>query len=267
MATHLAAWSTGAAGADTATLTALANVTDQVLTRSGTLRYFVPGGGYGNVKWAIATGPSLTRAQIVSPSIAERRMNLEVAPRRRGASTLTLTSPEVFLPKRAIPLTPGEELEFQTAEDGAGLTVQNGFVALGLEPLPPMPDGPIRVIRFTATTTLTAFAWTLFAGTADSTPVAGTYHLVGFVPISANVIVARARLRGQTYRPGMPGLPGAEGVAADFDAALFNDLMYYDMGEFFSNELPEWEFFASVADTSETIYAYVIRTGELPAPT
>ncbi len=264
MTTHLAAWSTGAAGVDSATLVAIANVTDDVLTRSGTLRYFVPGGGYNNVRWAIASGPSLTRAQVVAPSLGRRRANTEVAPRRRGASTLTLSQPEVFIPKRPLALDVGEEIEFDTAEDGVGATVMNGLVALGVDPLPAMPDGDIRTIRATASTALTAFAWTSVSLTLDTSLEAGVYALVGFVPISANVIAARARIRGQIYRPGMPGLAGTEGVAADFEAALFNDLMGYNMGSFGSNEFPEFQFFATVADASETLYAYVIRTGPLP---
>src|SRR6266566_4202157 len=256
MTTHLVAW---AQSIDTATLAAITNVTDDVLTRSGTLRYFVPGGGYNNVRWAIASGPNITRAQIVAPSLGRRRANAEIAPRKRGASTLSLGSPELFIPKRPLVLDVGEELEADVAEDAAGASQLNVLVALGLDPLPPMPDGDIRPVRATGTATLTAFAWTSVSMTLDTSLEAGVYTLVGFVPISSGIIAARARIRGQIYRPGMPGLPGAESAAADFEIAGMQDLMGYNMGTFGSNEFPEFQFFSSTADTSETLYAYVIR--------
>src|SRR5438128_11336818 len=143
MATHLAAWQQSI---DSATLAAIANVVDDVLTRTSTTRYLVPR-DFSFVRWAAALGANLTRAQIIAPSLQVRRMNPEVAPRRRGAETFSLTNPEIYLPARPLALVAGEEIEFDIAEDAAGASQNDGFVALGPAVLPPMPDGDIRIVR------------------------------------------------------------------------------------------------------------------------
>src|SRR5713101_2593072 len=136
MATHLAAWQQSI---DTATLAPINNVIDDVLTRTSVTRYLIPP-LYNNVQWAIASGPNITRAQIITPSLLVRRMNPEVAPRKRGANVLTLTALEIYRPPRPLGLIPGEEIEFDVAEDAAGASQLNGFVSLGPVALPPMPD-------------------------------------------------------------------------------------------------------------------------------
>src|SRR5712692_511520 len=218
MATHLAAWQQTV---DSATLVALNNVVDDVLTRTSLTRFLVPA-AYNRIHWAAAAGPNLTRAQIITPSLLVRRMNPEVAPRKRGADAFTLTALEIYIPARPLILVPGEEVEFDTAEDGAGATQMRGFVALGPEALPPVPDGDIRIVRATGTTTLVANAWTSVVLTLDSSLEAGVYALVGFIAMSATVLAARAIVTGQPNRPGVIGFQGAEGVAVDFEAALFN---------------------------------------------
>src|SRR5713101_684597 len=111
MATHLAAWFQSI---DTATLAPINNAIDDVLTRTSLTRYLVPP-LYNNVQWAIALGTNITRAQIITPSLLVRRMNPEVAPRKRGADAFTLPALEIYIPARPLILVPGEEVEFDTA--------------------------------------------------------------------------------------------------------------------------------------------------------
>lgn len=257
MATHLAAWQQSV---DSATLVAINNVVDDVLTRTSVTRFLVPA-AFPFVRWAAALGPSLTRAQIISPSLLVRRMTPEVAPRRRGAEAFTLGQPEIYLPARPLGLVAGEEIEFDTAEDGVGATQMDGFVALGPAALPPMPDGDIRIVRATGTTTLTARAWSSVVLTLDSSLEAGNYALVGFIAMSATAVAARAIITAQNNRPGMPALQPNELAGVDFEAALLNQLMYYDMGRFTHITVPAMQFFATAADVAETVYLYVIRTG------
>ena len=259
MAEHLAAWQQSI---DSATLAAITNVVDDVLTRTSVTRYLVPP-GYNAIRWAAASGVNLTRAQIITPSLQVRRMNTEVAPRRRGAETFALANPEIYIPPRPLLLVPGEEIEFDIAEDAAGASQNDGFVALGPAALPPMPDGDIRVVRATGTTTLVARAWTSVVLTLDSSLEAGNYALVGFIAMSATAVAARAIITGQQNRPGMPALAGAEAAAVDFEAALLNQLMYYDMGHFTHITVPAIQFFATAADVAETVYLYVIRLGAI----
>ena len=238
---------------------------DRVLTRSGTLRYFVPGGGYNRVRWGAASGPSITRAKVVTPSLQARRADAEVVPRGQGSSLFTPTQFQVWMPRKPLPLDEGEEIEFQAAEDGVAATVLNGFVALGVDPLPAMPDGDVIAIRATGTTTLTVFAWTAIALTLESSLPAGTYALVGLVAGSANAVAVRARMRGSEFRPGTLATNGTEALGADFDPASLWPLMGYNMGSFKSTEIPELEYFATVADTVEYAWLYAVRTGPLAA--
>lgn len=259
MGTHLIAFQQSV---DQVALAAINNVPDDVLTRTGALRFVVPA-ALSRIWWAAALGVSLTRAQVITPSLQVRRMNPEIAPRRRGAALFTLLAPEIFLPPRPLLLDPGEEIELDTAEDGAGATQMHGLIALGPARLPEMPAGDIRIVRATGTTTLVAFAWSTVTLTLDSSLEAGTYAVVGFVAMSANAIAARLIITGQQNRPGLPAFSGAEGAAVDFEAALWNQLAFFDMGRFRNIELPTIQYFASVADTAETVYLYLIRVGGL----
>jgi len=101
---------------------------------------------------------------------------------------------------------------------------------------------------------------------ADNSLEPGQYTLIGFVPISASLVAARAVITGQVYRPGVIGLAGTEQAASDFDNNAFNadpitSLIYYDMGSFNHLNFPQFEFLANAADVSETVYLYVVRTG------
>lgn len=260
MATHLAAWQQSA---DSATLAAINNVVDDVLTRTSTTRFLVPPFA-SRVWWAAALGPSITRAQLITPSLLVRRMNPEIVPRERTTEAFSLLGQSIYIPKRPLILVPGEEIEAQTAEDAVGASQMDVLAALGPEALPPMPEGDIRIVRATGTTTLVARAWTSVTLTLDSSLESGTYALVGFVASSAGAVAARALITGQNPRPGLPALAGAEAAAMDFDPALINLLMYFNMGAFTHVTIPAFQFFSISADTAEVVFLYVVRTGAAP---
>ncbi len=257
MSTHLVAWQQAI---DSAVFTPINTVVDDVLTRTGLTRYLVAP-NLNRVHWAMALGANITRAQLISPSLQVRRMNPEIVPRRRGAQTLSTTGPEIFKPYRPMLLTPGEELEADVAEDGAGATQVDVLACLGPDVLPAAPDGDIRIVRATGTTTLTALAWTSVVLTLDSSLEAGTYALVGFIPISTFCLAARAIITGQQNRPGMPGFAASESVGVDFDPARYDEIMYYNMGSFTHITIPAIQFFSSGADTTETVFLYLVKTG------
>ena len=257
MVTHLAAYYQSIDATD---LTAINTVVDDVLTRTGLTRFLVPSVN-NYLHWAVATGVGLTRAQLVAPSLAVRRMSTEIAPRRRGARTLSLLGPEIFKPPRAIPLTPTEELEAQVVEDVTGVDALTALVCLGPDVLPAMAAGDIRAIRATGEVDTVANVWNTLTVTPDLSLEPGTYELVGFIPISATCIAARALITGQVFRPGMPGLAGAEEAAADFDMALYKELMFYAMGSFTHLTVPQFQFLTSGIDTTETVLLYAIKTG------
>ena len=94
MANHLCAF---AASIDSATLTAVNSVVDDVLTRPAADRLQVPAEANA-IHWAAALGANLTRAQIVSPTLEVRRMSCDIVPIERGAAAFTLTGPRIWIP-------------------------------------------------------------------------------------------------------------------------------------------------------------------------
>lgn len=261
MSTHVVAWFESI---DSATLAAINNMVDDVLSRPTTERYAVPS-DYRWLRWAAALGPNITRAQIVTPSLGTKRESYEIIPRAEGVSAFDLLNPEVHRLPRPVPLVYSEELEAQVAEDAAGAANNWVLACLGPEQLPEMPAGEIRIIRSTGTATLTANAWSTVTLTPDLTLEPGEYTLVGFIANSATAIAARAILVGQQYRPGMPAVAGAEDVAMDYGRKELDDFMWYNMGKFMHRDFPQIQFLASAADTAERVFLFVIRTGAAPA--
>lgn len=261
MAQHLAGWT---ASADQAALAPIATLIDQVLTPAqGTGRYLVPN-DRNFVWWGYAGGISLVRAQLVTPSLGTKRESMDIVPHKRGTDeTITKGGPELWSPPRRIPLIGTESMEVDTTEDGAGATRMTAFIALGPETLPPIPDGEIRRTRLTGTATLTARAWTLVALTPEVTLEPGTYQLVRAFVYSAGAVVGRFVFQGGGYRPGVPAFSGtAEGDGFDFDSEYAQQpYMGYAMGEFTHLTIPQVEMFSISADTTETVYMDIIRTG------
>jgi hypothetical protein len=257
MATHLCAFYEQV---DSATLTAVDTIVDEILSRPAADRFQVPS-DLSSIAFALASGPYLTRAQIVSPSIEVRRMTLDIVPARRGARTFGNSYIEALVPKADLVLTPTENFQLFASEDGSGATDIFGLIALKAPgALPAMPGGDIRVLRATAQQTLSAYEWTTFTPTLEHDLEPGTYTLVGFIPISASIVAARAIFTGQGYRPGVPGRPTSGDAHIDFDEKLYDKLMWYPMGSFTHISPPQFQFLAWGADTSETIILFLIKT-------
>lgn len=256
MATHLIAWTESQ---DSSVLVPMNAVRDDVVTLQGLDRFQVPS-DYRAIYAAAALGISLTRAQIVAPSLEVKRQTQEVIPHERGDDVFNIEGPRIYIPKRQILLDPGENLEFQVAEDGA-TTRQYGLVWLKQEAaLPDMPAGPIIAARATSTQTLVANTWTTCTLTLEKELASGLYQLVGFRPSSATAIAARALITGQNYRPGVPAIVGVDAVARDFDPGVLDKFNWFAMGEFDSRQIPQIQFLASAADTAESVILYVIKT-------
>lgn len=255
MSSHLAAWQQSI---DAAALTAINSIIDQVLTRTGTTRYLVPK-DYNFLHWGYAAGPDLTRAVLFTPSLGVRRMNAEIFPHNRAGEVLTLVAPQLWRPPLPIELVPTEEIEAQISEDNAAASQVDVFASFGPPELPPIPSGDIRVNRCTATAALVARAWTLVSITPDQSFEPGDYALIGMLPNSATAVMARAVFTGQTWRPGVPAVPGAEADAKDFDPAMLEPYGGYEMGRFDHLTLPQIEFFATAADAAERVYLISVK--------
>ncbi|HYA48623.1 MAG TPA: hypothetical protein VEG35_02895, partial [Burkholderiales bacterium] len=106
---------------DSAPLTAITTLVDTIITRPQTDRYTVPS-DLNAIAWAAACGINMTRAQIVAPSLAVRRMTLDIVPFDRGQAGFTMDGLRVFVPQQEILLTPSENFQLYGSEDGAGAT-------------------------------------------------------------------------------------------------------------------------------------------------
>jgi hypothetical protein len=96
--------------------------------------------------------------------------------------------------------------------------------------------------------------------TPDVSLEVGTYALVGFLPISAGCIAARAIITGQVNRPGVPGVAGTESAALKLEPSYLTEIQGYLMGTFSHINLPVIQFLSSSADTSEVVYLYLVKT-------
>jgi hypothetical protein len=242
---------------NTDTLTEVSVVKDDVLTQSGTARFYVPA-DVNNVVWKAALSTSLTKAYIKTPSLEVRRTVPYIIPQVSDAVSFPLNIFAVDKPLSPISLVPTEELSLY-AQTAANVRAY-GLVSLGPATLPAAPTGDIRVVRCEGNTTLTANQWTSVPITPDVSLEAGTYALVGFIPISTGCIAARAIITGQVWRPGVPGLAGSESAVKKLEPAYIRELQNYLMGTFSHINIPVIQFLSSSSDTSEVVYLYLIKT-------
>lgn len=258
MSEHMAAWFENI---DQATLGRINTVQDDVLTPSGADRFLVPN-DMPWIHWAFATGANLSGARIVTPSLEVSKSDLDIVPFQDGADLLNKIAPSIFIPKRFIELDPTENIEVQTSEDG-GATTQQAFVVLGTAENAPMPSGNIRSIRLTGTTTLTADQWTSVTLTPESTLEAGRYTMVHFAPYGVSVVAARWLPQGGGFRTGMFGFSAASPAQFHHVTEPWDRLGWFNMLEFTHIDLPQIQYFATAADTAQTVQMYAIRTGPL----
>jgi hypothetical protein len=233
-------------------------IKDDVLTRTATERFLVPA-GMENVHWKAALSTNLTKARIQTPSLEVRRTKPYVIPQVSDAVSFPLDRFCVDKPYRPISLVPTEEISLY-AQTSANVRAY-GLVSLGPATLPAAPAGDIRVVRCTGSTTLTANEWTSVKVTPDVSLEAGSYALIGFLPISTGCIAARAIITGQNWRPGVPGVAETEAAAKKLTPEYLKEVQGYLMGSFTHMTLPEFQFLSSSADSSEVVYLWIVKTG------
>lgn len=197
MTFHLCGWT---ASADQAALAALPGIQDQAL-QVNTNDIIVPN-DLTSLLATYAVGPSLTRAQIVSPSL-RAVWNNEIF----GLDLNAATTDELLLEyygQNAIQLAAGEPLNAFMSEGAAGAS--RGTVLAWLCDSPPGPIlADIRTMRVTGSFTAVANAWTNGNLVFNDTLPAGNYALAGAQIISTNMQAFRFVFKGGFYRPGAIG--------------------------------------------------------------
>lgn len=244
---------------DSATLANVAALADPHVRVSGddvvvpqALTYV--GGVYG-------IGVSISRAQLVSPSI-RRRYPLEVVPVEIATEP---ADPVKYLHmfSNPIALDPDESLNFQAAENGSGAQQSTGIVWLCDGATAPITGAEIFTIRATNTTTLTAYTWSNGALTFSDTLPAGEYALVGARGSSAGLIAFRFVFSQYAWRPGAIGMD----TVGEVGAPIFRFGALGVWGEFSHNTPPTVDFLSLSADTSQTVdLDLILLSGRLSGP-
>jgi len=140
----------------------------------------------------------------------------------------------------ALPLSPIDEIAFETSNDLASSTethIVGAWFQFGMRPI---PTGAAYTLRATSSFTATANQWTAGAFILDQVLPAGRYSVIGMSVISATAVFGRLIFPAQTYRPGVLGAMG-------------------ELGQFDSIAQPQLEVFCTSADTEQTVFMDCIR--------
>lgn len=203
----------------------------------------------------LAVGATLTGAQLQSPSLRQLFFP-DIRPIDVGAEP---TSPSKYIDLYGDPITlaVGEQLEAlitNTASDEESLLIwlDDGQT--------PTLNGEIQTVKATATTTLTADAWSNCTITMSQTLPAGQYAVVGMRYEGATGIAARILFPGQYWRPGVPASVAKSGL----DHRRFRNGNLGVFGQFSTTVLPSVDCLAAAADTAETFWLDLIKVSSTP---
>ena len=155
---------------------------------------------------ALAVGPNLTRAQLVSPTL-RRVMNVELSPLVIAAIPASPHRIASFLPD-GIELVPDEAVNAQAAEDNAAAARATILLWIGDE-VPAPIAATIYTVRFTLAFSAAPNAWTNGSINFDQTLQPGEYACVGATLRSTNLQAFRFVVPGAFHRPGGVGSQSA----------------------------------------------------------
>lgn len=209
---------------------------------------------------------------------------LSLSPNNRGGAFES--PPRIWdFSTKPIPLKPTEEFDiFASQNAGAGETqyVLAGFCDMPPQPVavqinpPGLPSNTLTPGRFfsahaTASTTLTAGAWTQVQPTFDQTLPAGTYQLIGARAFSATALFFRMfPAMGPKWRPGGVAVQAYDQIdpeAQRYFASYVQPTNFWGPWlQFFQNVPPQFEFFATAADSAEEMWLDLVYIGPSVAP-
>ncbi|MHB1425977.1 MAG: hypothetical protein ACYC3I_22665 [Gemmataceae bacterium] len=170
-------------------------------------------------------------------------------------ATPVTNSPTVRFGDVGLPIKGQENIEIDVANNA--ITSTPAWCLLWItDGITPIPQGPVRKLRWTSTSTLTAYTWSQITYTLDTgTLAAGNYSLVGVTSISAGCIASRVSLNGMFERPGFPGLTAEGQIHPD----CFREYHLGQLGVFPAYSTPVVSVFSSSADTSISGYFHVVK--------
>lgn len=207
-----------------------------------------------------ATSGGINKAQVKAPSLGARSY-IDIDNFVDTATGIPEpTSPQPILDFRynQIPLTPGENLQFLTANSGTNTEDALGLVWLSDGNITPI-NGAIETVKFTNGSTLVANAWTNGALTASQQLRAGNYAVVGMAAKSAGLQAARLVFGNQGARPGCIGQDAYSDVQAPANYFRHGNLGTW--GTFPHTAIPTVDFLSDSADTSQEVWLDLVYLG------
>lgn len=208
--------------------------------------------------WKIAgVGTNLTRVQLTSATLRDYAP-FDIGPVNVGTA--------IESPARTADLRPGmiqlatnEELDVFGVQSNAG--AQRITVAVWMGDSPPRTDQRrVFTMHWTASTTLTANAFTQFQPVFDNGLPSGTFAIVGSRAISAGGLVHRFIPKGrQAARPGGLMVQAQDGYP--LDGSRYSDPIdnWGEWMRFTNTTIPLVEVFSGTADTTEEGYIDMVQ--------
>ena len=204
---HLSAYTSSIANGSV--LIQISGVTDSILPASGSGLLST---GLNHLHAVAFVGATLVRGQFQAPSLRDYG-NLDVEPINIG--TVFESPPRLRdFSSKPIPLAVPEEWDLFAANSGAGAAQEYGLLWSSDGNLDPFPAKKIVQIRWTASTTLTANAWSNIQLTLAQPLYPGRYAIVGAHTKSAGCLAFRfvpsGNISGQPWRPGGIGVQAGD---------------------------------------------------------
>jgi hypothetical protein len=248
---HLAAYF--ASLTNGSTFAQVAAVNDGVLTRTTANNFILP--KPGKIVGAYSAGVSITEARINTPSL--RYVGLPLIGFLNAALVVPSPPALTWWGDNGPPIPTVDEISIEHSLGGAA--PENEFTLLFIQfEKRPVPAGPTYRLEFTGTITASAGTWVSGAMTPTSTLPQGSYAVVGMDCVGTNLAAARLIFPGSFFRPGCL----CRNSKTSLPSYLFTNDSMGLYGTFKSVNLPNLEVFSIGANTAQTVYLDVIRTGD-----
>lgn len=197
-------------------------------------------------------------AQLVAPSLREIGSYVINPINGNGDADAEPDDPPHVIDLRERPITLVESEDIQAEINSDTTSAQFQWVLLWFtDGIRPMPNGPIRTLRFTNGTTLTVDTWTNGALTATENLPRGEYAIVGMQAHSAGLVAARVVPRGRGFRPGCLG--------GDTDNHTTHEMFRNGgLGEWFRfrhDQIPSVDFLSVSADSDQDVFLDLVKVG------
>lgn len=200
-------------------------------------------------------GAGAIRGQLQSASLRQNPF-IDIAPANRGT---VFESPVRFadFSDATLSVRSNEELDVFATQNSGGAAVQTVGLWFCDGPMPPMRPTSNLTVHATAAATLTALTWTPVTFALDQSLDPGTYAIVGARCLSATGLLFRVipNSMNQTYRPGMTMVQAYDGL----DHPYARNGVLGPWVQFATTALPQFELFATSADTAEELWLDLIQ--------